>query len=70
MQYYININFGDNHSTYMALIIMLGNITKALDNNEYALGIFLDFQKAFDTVDHQILIDKLYVYGIRGFLLD
>ena len=49
---------------------MLDNITKALDNNEYAIGIFLDFQKAFDTVDHQILLDKLYIYGIRGFLLD
>ena len=49
---------------------MLDNITKALDNNEYAVGIFLDFQKAFDTVDHQILLDKLHIYGVRGFLLE
>ena len=68
--YKYQFGFLDNHSTYMALIIMLDNITKALDNNEYAVGIFLDFQKALDTVDHQILLDKLYVYGIRGFILD
>ena len=54
----------------MALIIMLDNITKALEEKEYAVGIFLDFQKAFDTVDHKILLDKLYVYGVRGIALE
>ena len=49
---------------------MLENIRNALDNGEYAIGIFLDFQKAFDTVDHGILLDKLYNYGIRGIALD
>ena len=68
--YKYQFGFQDNHSTYMALIIMIDNITKALDNNEFAVGIFLDFQKAFDTVDHKILLDKLYTYGIRGFLWD
>ena len=54
----------------MALMIMVDNITKALDNNEYAVGIFLDVQKAFDTVDHKILLDKLHVYGVRSVALD
>ena len=54
------------HSTYMALIILSENLTKALENGESAIGIFLDFQKAFDTVNHSILLDKLYIYGIRG----
>ena len=49
---------------------MLENIRNALDNGECAVGIFLDFQKAFDTVDHNILLDKLFNYGIRGIALE
>ena len=41
-------------------------ITAALDNGDIVLGVFLDFSKAFDTVDHQILLNKMYKYGIRG----
>ena len=54
------------HSSYMALTLMMDQVTKALDNGECEIGIFLDFSKAFDTVNHSILIDKLYPYGIRG----
>ena len=62
--------FRNKHSTLMALIILLENMTKALDDGKCAIGIFLDFQKAFDTVDHCILLDKLYMYGIRGIAHD
>ena len=41
-------------------------IRNAIDNNQYACGVFLDFQKAFDTVNHRILLSKLEYYGIRG----
>ena len=41
-------------------------ITQQLDTGNYVLGIFIDFQKAFDTVDHDILLAKLCNYGIRG----
>ena len=50
----------------MALIILIENLLTALDSGNCAVGIFLDFQKAFDTVDHNILLDKLHWYGIRG----
>ena len=62
--------FRDKHSTFMALIILLENLVNAIDNGKCAVGIFLDFQKAFDTVDHCILLDKLYFYGIRGQAFD
>ena len=62
--------FRNNHSTYMALLIMLENVRNALDNGEYAIGAFLDFQKAFDTVDNDILLNKLYNYGVRGIALE
>ena len=44
--------FRNKYSTFMALIILLKNLVKALDDGKCAVGIFLDFQKAFDTVDH------------------
>ena len=54
----------------MALIIPIENLVNAIDKSKCALGIFLDFQKAFDTVDHCILLDKLYFYGIHGQAFD
>ena len=54
----------------MAVINMLEKVTKALDNKLYAIGVFIDLSKAFDTVDHQILLRKLEHYGIRGIALN
>jgi len=45
---------------------MQDRITNAIENNEYSVGIFFDLAKAFDTVDHKILLRKLEYYGIRG----
>ena len=58
--------FRQKRSTNQALIVLLDKITAALDNGDIVLGVFLDFSKAFDTVDHQILLNKMYKYGIRG----
>ena len=45
------------HSSYMALMLMMDQVTKALDKGEKVIGIFLDFSKAFDNVNHAILLD-------------
>jgi len=58
--------FRRGHSTAQAIVEITDNLKKAIDNNLYTCGVFLDFSKAFDTVNHQILIHKLEKYGIRG----
>ena len=50
----------------MALLHMINDITEGLDNKLFCIGIFIDLSKAFDTVDHMLLIHKLNHYGIRG----
>ena len=62
--------FRNNHSTFMALIVLVENLVTALDNGNCAVGLFSYFQKAFDTVDHCILLDKLSSYGVRGIAHD
>ena len=61
-----NLVFVKQHSTNHALINITENIRSALDSRQFACGIFVDLQKAFDTVDHEILLNKLSHYGIRG----
>ena len=53
-------------STYHALLSLIETIKTKIDVGEYVCGVFIDLQKAFDTVDHEILLQKLYMYGIRG----
>ena len=58
--------FRKHHSTTHALINIVERKWKCLDIGELACGVFVDLQKAFDTVDHSILLSKLDHYGIHG----
>ena len=58
--------FRRGHSTEHAILSIVDKIQRAIDDKEFSCGIFLDFGKAFDTINHDILLEKLELYGIRG----
>ena len=64
--YSYQFGFRENYSTTLALIEITDNILHDLENGKFVCGIYLDLSKAFDTVDHNILLSKLHHYGIRG----
>ena len=57
-------------STSLAVIELIEKITNSLDQKNYAAGVFIDLKKAFDTINHDRLINKLERYGIRGVVLN
>ena len=68
--YKYQFGFREKHGTSLALSFLIDNIVSAHEKGQCVLGIFIDFSKAFDTVNHQILYKKLANYGIRGMALN
>ena len=68
--YKYQFGFRKNHATSNALTEVIDHIYKSLDEGNYVFGIYIDLKKAFDTVQHQILLYKLQQYGIRGIALE
>jgi retron-type reverse transcriptase len=58
--------FRKNKSTETACQTFIEKVQEALDRRSYAIGIFFDLTKAYDVIDHDILLAKLDYYGIRG----
>ena len=64
--YKYQFGFRSHHSTSLARIDVADTVYHELDSDNYVTGTFLDLQKAFDTVNHAILLQKLQCYDIRG----
>ena len=62
--------FRTGYSTEMAITDLVDKVYKAVDQNETTLGIYLDLSKAFDTINHDVLLYKLEHYGFRGISLE
>ena len=68
--YSLQFGFRENHSIDHALVSLTEAVRNTLDNKRLGCGIFIDLQKAFDTVNHRILLSKLEHYGVRGCALE
>ena len=66
----LQFGFRAKHSTLHALISLTESVKQTIDESMFGCGVFIDLQKAFDTVNHPILLQKLQRYGVRGTALN
>jgi hypothetical protein len=64
--YKYQYGFRSKYSTNIALAELVNTLLNDIDKGKKCIGIFVDFRKAFDTVNHFILLKKLHHYGVRG----
>ena len=62
--------FQEKHSTKHVIMQLVDQISSSFERNLYALGVFIELSKAFETLDHKILITKLENYGVKETNLD
>ena len=68
--YHSQYGFRAKHSCEHAIADLVGHVLKNQQQNRYTAALFLDLSKAFDTLNHTLLLKKLEIYGIRGVALD
>ena len=66
MYYNGQYGFRDKHSTQLAALELIDRVTQELDMGNTPINILIDLSKAFDTIDHKIVLSKLQHYGING----
>lgn len=62
--------FRSNRSTSMAVMALVEDVAAAIDNKDFTVSVFIDLSKAFDTIDHKLLLKKMQKYCARGIAYD